>query len=266
MNAWKYLTLLVMAAACLPACEIETDVKLRDAEQRIVIESWINDQDEPRIVRITRSTPFTGDPNPEYVSNALVVLSDAAGQQDTLPEIRPGYYETSTFSTQQEMDYTMTVVAEGKTYTASNRIRRINPILQTGYFYSDTIVFGVGYYVGIVAPEPPGVGDYYQFRIWRNDSLFNSPFDIIITNDQFVDGQVSPFMFPYPHELGDTVVVEIRSLTNLSYDFYLTLQQQTAGGGGPFGSPPENVVTNWDNNALGFFGTAAVTRDTVVIQ
>jgi hypothetical protein len=164
------------------------------------------------------------------------------------------------------MDYTLQATVDGKTYTAQNRLPRVNPILQTAYFYSDTILFGPGYYVGLVAPEPAGIGDFYQFRIWRNDSLFNAPFDLIITDDRLVDGQISPFMYPYPHKLGDTVVVEIRGLSNLSYDYYLTFAAQTTGGGGPFGSPPDNLITNFDQGALGFFGCAAVTRDTVIIQ
>ena len=247
-------------------CEVPIDVKLEEGQQKVVIESWITDLNEPRIVRITRTTPFTGDPAPVYVSGAEVVLSDASGQRDTLFEIRPGYYESTEFMTQQQMDYTLEVMVDGQTYTGHNRIPRINPLAQTSYFYSDTIVFGPGYYVGILAPEPPGRGDFYQFRLYRNDSLFNSSFDIIVIDDRFADGQLSPFMYPYPHELGDTVVVEVRAITNLGYDYLLTLQQQSSGGGGPFGSPPDNIVTNWDNGALGFFGTAAVVKDTIVIQ
>lgn len=256
---------LPLLALLLTACEIETDVKLHDGDSRLVLEMWLTDQPGPHTLRLTRSTAFTGNPQPDYVSGAVAVLTDDSGQVDTLVEVRPGYYETGHFVGRQEHDYRLTVTVEGQTYTAENRMRRINPILFSFVQYSDTLVFGPGWYCGLVAQEPAGVGDFYQFRMYRNDSLFNGAGDLLLTDDKFVDGQLSPFLYPYPNEVGDTIIMEVRGLSNLSYDYYLTLFQQTNGGGGPFGSPPENVLTNVDNGGLGFFGCAAVQRDTVII-
>lgn len=256
---------LTLLATLASACEIETDVKLQDGDPRVILEMWLTDQPGPHTLRITRSTAFTGSPAPDYITGAVAVITDDDGQADTLVEVRPGHYETGHFVGRQEHDYTLTVDIEGETYIAQNRMRRINPILFSFTQYSDTLVFGPGWYCGLVAQEPAGQGDFYQFRIYRNDSLFNGAGDLLLTDDKFVDGQLSPFLYPYPHEVGDTIIMEVRGLSNLSYDYLLTLFQQTNGAGGPFGSPPENVLTNVSNGGLGFFGCAAVQRDTVII-
>src|SRR3989338_6190244 len=104
----------------------------------------------------------------------------------------------------------------------------------------------------MLAQEPAGIGDYYRFRYWRNDTAFNSIADLLVTDDHLVDGQLSPFLFPYPNRLGDTVVVEVRSLSAKSYDFYVTIYQQGTGAGGPFASVPNNLATNFDNGACGW--------------
>jgi hypothetical protein len=254
-----------LLALLLNACEIETDVLLKDGDTRVVLEMWLNDQPGPQTLRLTRTTAFTGDPRPDYVSGAVAVLTDDTGQADTLEEVRPGFYQTGHFVGRQEHAYKLSVTVEGKTYTAENQMRRINPILFSFSQYSDTLIFGPGYYCGLVAQEPAGLGDYYLFRIYKNDSLYDGPSNLLLTDDKFVDGQLSPFLYPYPFELGDTVIMEVRGLSNLSYDYYLTLSQQTNSSGGPFGSPPENVLTNVTNNGLGFFGCAAVQRDTLII-
>ncbi|HHG84236.1 MAG TPA: DUF4249 family protein [Bacteroidetes bacterium] len=100
--------------------------------------------------------------------------------------------------------------------------------------------------------------------MYRNDSLFNAPTDLLVSDDRLLDGQIAPFLYPYPHEVGDTIIVEARGISNLTYDYFITFFQQLTGGG-PFGSPPENVITNFDNGGLGFFGTASVVRDTLII-
>ncbi len=250
----------------LTSCEQEVDLNLEEAEPRIVIEGWVDDMPGPYEFMVRRSGDFFGAPEEIPVTNAIMVLKDDMGGADTLVEDWPGHYFSGHLQGQREHNYTLEAWVEGEVYTAENYLPRINPFNYAFSFYSDTLPFGEGHYILVSANEPAGVGDYYQFRIYRNDSLFNGPGDVFFTDDRFVDGQESLFVFPYPHEVGDTVVVEVRSISNLTYDFLLTYFQQLNGGGGPFGSPPANLITNWDNDGLGFFGTAAVIRDTIIIQ
>jgi hypothetical protein len=266
MRKYSFAMLFLAALAAMAGCEQKIELKLENADPKIVIEGWVTDQPGPYDFKVSRSSPYLGDGADVKVSGARLILRDDMGVVDTLVETRPGWYQTTHLQGQMEHNYVLEVNVEGTTYTASNYMPRINPLLGTGYEYNDTMVFGAGYYVGLLAQEPAGIGDFYQFRFWRNDTAFNAISDLLISDDRYVDGQISPFLFPYPNRLGDTVVVEVRSISAKTYDFFVTLFQQGTGSGGPFASVPDNLATNFDNGAVGWFGAASARRDTLVIQ
>jgi hypothetical protein len=267
MRQLRYIIpILLLSLATATGCEQKVDIKLNETDARVVIEGWVTDEPGPYDIKISKTGAYLGTGEEVLVSGAFVVLKDDMGNVDTLVEQRAGWYQTTHLQGQQQHNYFLEATVEGTTYKASNYLARINPILASGYEYNDSMIFGAGYYVGLVAEEPLGIGDFYQFRFWRNDTAFNSVSDLLVTDDRYVDGQVSPFLFPYPCALGDTVVIEVRSLSQASYDFYITLLQQGAGVGGPFASVPDNLTTNFDNGGLGWFGATAQRRDTLVIQ
>ncbi len=266
MKHLLYIPLVLIPLLLLVACEQEVQLDLESEEPRVVIEGWVDDSEGPYEFMVRRSGEFFGFAEEDPITGGVLVLKDDMGGVDTLEEMWPGHYFSGHLRGQREHNYTLEAWVEGQAYRAENYLPRINPFNYALSFYSDSLVFGEGHYILVSANEPPGVGDFYQFRIYRNDSLFNGPGDVFFTDDRFVDGQESLFVYPYPHEVGDTVVVEVRSISNLTYDFLITYFQQLNGRGGPFGSPPDNLITNWDNDALGFFGTAAVIRDTIIIE
>lgn len=257
---------IALIAIAAIGCEREVDIKLKDSESKVVIEGWVTDMPGPYEFKVSKTISYLGDGSESLVSGAQIILKDDMGGVDTLIQTQPGRYQTTHLQGQMEHNYFLEATVEGTTYSASNYLPRISPLLGTGYEYNDTMIFGAGYYVGLLAQEPAGVGDYYQFRFWRNDTAFNSIADLIVTDDRYVDGQVSPFIFPYPNRLGDTVVIEVRAISLTSYDFFLTLYAQGTGSGGPFASVPDNLASNFDQGAFGWFGTAAARRDTLVIQ
>lgn len=262
----RYNALFVLFLVFFLGCEREIFLELEEEDRKVVIEGWLNSMNEPSRFSVGYSGSFFDSGEMEMIPGARIVVRDDFGNAHTLQEIEPGIHETNGFQVVQERDYTVEAEVNGVVYTASNYMPRINNINYAIPFYSDTIVFGEGYYVTMSANEPAGIGDYYQFRIYQNDSLFDSPFDILVSDDRLVDGQESFFLYPYPFEEGDTVVVEIRGISELTYSYYISYIQQASSGGGPFGSPPANLVTNWDNGALGFFGTAATVRDTIIME
>lgn len=260
-----YILVILLSGLWMTGCEEQIDIDLEEGQQEVVIEGWVTTANEPYVFKVTRSMNFFGDPEEIPISGAQLVVKDDMGVVDTLEEVQPGHYQTGHLIGQTEHNYSLEAEVEGQSYTADNYLPRIGPVVALFSQYSDTIIFGEGHYVFLVAQEPPGIGDYYQFRVSLNDSLFDGVGDILVTDDRFVDGQLSPFMYPYPFESGDTVSVEIRAISNLSYDYYITYFQQATGGGSPFGSPPANLITNISNPGLGFFGTAALVRDTIII-
>ena len=46
--------------------------------------------------------------------------------------------------------------------------------------------FEEGYYAYVMFTEPAGLGDNYRQRIWRNDTLWDTQFDLNFFNDEFI--------------------------------------------------------------------------------
>lgn len=258
--------LLAVMLLLLGACEREIFLELEEEDRRVVIQGWLTNLDEPSRFSVGYSGSFFDAVEMEMIPGAQMVVRDDFGNAEELQEVAPGIHETVAFRAVQQRNYTLEVEVNGEVFTATNYMPRISTIKYAFPVYNDTIVFGEGYYIFMAADEPAGLGDYYQFRMYRNDSLFDSPSDVLVSDDALVDGQESFFLYPYPHEKGDTVVAEVRGISELSYTYFISYLQQANGGGGPFGSPPANLITNWDNKALGFFGTAAVVRDTLIVE
>lgn len=268
MKYIKHIALLLVAFAGLSACEKEIEIDLNSEDPQLVIEGWVTNQSGPYEISISKSTNYFENEAIPYVSNALVYIQDDMGGADTLTEISPGKYQTTSLQGQIGHTYTMTAIVEGETYTASSYLPRINDIDTTIFQYrpEQIGILEPGYYATAFAQEPQGIGEFYRFRFTRNDSLYNGPFDYFLGDDRLVDGQLAAFQMPYTLELGDTIIVEVQSLTNEAYDFYLTLFQEVTSAGNPFGAPPANLKGNISNNCLGFFGAAGVARDTAVVQ
>lgn len=266
MKHLKYTLILILLGGLFAGCEQEVVLDLQEEDKRVVIEGWVNDKDDTYLVKLTYSGSFFGEPEMDYITGADVRIRDDQGQSETLREISPGLFETRNFRAQQLTTLTLEADVEGVTYTASDRMPRIGDFNYVIPVYIDTLIFGEGYYILVSAVEPEGTGDNYQFRIYRNDSLFDSPNDFFIIDDRVADGTEALFLYPYPHESGDTVVIEVRAISDQTYDYYLTyFNQVNSGGGGPFGSPPDNLLTNFDNGGLGYFGAVGLVRDTIII-
>lgn len=266
MKYIRIFLLAILSAATFSACEREIEIDLNSGDPQYVIEGWVSDMPGPYEVRITRSTNyFANDPIPT-VSGAIVTISDDMGNVDTLTQEESGVYRTHTIQGVTGHTYSLKAVIGDQTFEASSYLPRIGPIDTAFSLYSPATGFlEEGYYIFSMANEPAGIGDFYRFRFYVNDSLYDGEFDYFLTDDRFADGQLAQVLFPYEVEVGDTCVVEIQSLTNEAYDFYLSLFSELTSAGSPFGAPPANLSGNISNKGLGFFGAMGVVRDTVVV-
>lgn len=265
IRTYRIYLFALLSVFVLNACEEPIELDLEQGEAVVVIDGWVTDAPGPYDIKITQSVTFTSELAPPPVSGAVVTLSDDAGFSEQLFEAEPGIYRTTNAQGEIGRTYNLRVDVAGQTYEAESYLPRINDIDTLIVIEEDSsYILGEGKYILMVAQEAPGVGDFYQFRFFKNDSLYDGLFDYFFSDDRFVDGQLAMFQYPYKVESEDTIIVEVRSITVEAYDFLFTMLQQ-AGGGGPFGAPPANLVGNISNEGLGFFGTAGVVRDTIVV-
>jgi len=272
----KYLLLACSATALvITGCEDVIDVKLDQGETLLVVDGWITSQPAPYTVRLTTTAPyFTNAPTP-VVPGALLVITDSEGARDTLKESKPGVYVTQKIQGKIGHSYELSIKVNGEEYTARTEIKRVPAIdsLTVKYQKESAFFETEGYYVYYNGPEPAGVGDFYRFKIYRNDTLLSRPADLIFAEDRLVDGNYIEAiqMNSQGFKKGDRIRGENWTITEDAYQYYLELYVQI-NNGGLFSNPPANVRTNIRNvnpngkRAVGWFGGAGVSSQEITIE
>lgn len=292
----KILFALLTTGLFLSSCEDIIDPSLRKADPVLVVDAWINDKAEDQIIRLTLSQPYLSNAVPPGVSGATVTVTYDGG---TLNFIEDGdeagvYRWTTDEATSEDVfgeigrSYTLTVVANGQTFKAVSKINRTVAIDSITFEKDDSPFYPDNSYIGqFWAKEPLGTGDTYWIRTYKNGTLLSKPSEINIAydagfspggsfdgitfippirdiNPTDVDEDDQPLA---PYVLGDSVYVEIHSITYASFTFLSQVIVQTdrpGGFGELFSTPLANVSTNINAvtsgslKAVGFFNVAAV--------
>lgn len=291
----KLHTLFIPAIVALTSCETTVFPDLPMAEPQLVVDAWVNNKEEPQWIKLSRTQPYFQNTLPPPVSGALVRIDGSDGSEFLFTEsdTLAGSYVWVPAPGQSlgvtGVVYTLTVQADGETFTATTRMGRVPAVdsitfrVERGNQFIDDL-----YLAEFWAVDPTGFGDTYWIRAWKNGILLNKPSEIVLAYDAGLsrggrlDGVpfiapirrgINPFdqdaqgRFLSPYLPGDSVYVEIHSLSEASFDFLTQVALQTNRPGGfaeLFATPLSNVTTNIVNvnpsgkEALGFFNVAAV--------
>lgn len=272
--------IILFIALCCSACEDVVDIEVTAGEQLLVVEGWVTDHGQPQEVKLSYSQPYFDNSEPEPITNATVSIEDyqdgALLNSYPLEEQVAGTYSTDAFQGEVGHEYRLAFNIESQAYEAWTALQRTMPVEALEVFYREGRGFDAeGYYLLLYTTEPEGTGDYYLFRLYKNDTLFNRPQDISTQSDRFIDGQFIngvELNRGNPFQLGDSARFEIWSLSEESYRFYNNLREQVVIGG-PYANPPANISSNVKaqnpDNAIeivGHFGASAVSGASILIE
>lgn len=248
MKTIKYIAFF-FAAVIISSCEKVIDVDLNDSEQQLVIEGIVQDDGQPARVMITRTLNFSEENNFPAVNDATVIISDDAGNTDTLPLLSPGVYQSDSVSSVPGRMYYLIVQTGGKLYTAKSQMPYLVEFDSLGI---DSLSFGgeTNYSIIPYHFDPPVVKNYYRYKLYVNGEVDNS---ILVDNDDFTDGKnVSrPLFTDMEMEPGDNVTVEMYNIDAAVYLYYYSLSQ--SGAGPDESATPANPVSNIEGGSLGYF-------------
>lgn len=260
---FKY-SLLVAAITLLlfSGCEKVIDLKLKNASPQIVIEGNVTNQLAIHTVKISQSVPFTDSNIFPSVSGAIVTINDDHGNVYNLTETSPGTYSTPKFTGRSTYKYTLTVIVNGQTYTASSVmppfVRVDNLSYKDSFFSKDKKIMTVHY------QDPPGVANQYHYVLFIDNVQIKNT--ILVNNDNFTNGRyVDDDLFQNDNDIlvGQTVTVEAQCIDNNIYTYLFSLREQLTGGPAP---TPSNPPSNLSNNALGYFSAHTLQRLSTVIK
>ena len=279
----------------LTACEMVIDPNLENAETGLVVDAWINNKPGPQEIILTWSQPYLENALPPGVTGAVVNVTDDQGLVYTfLPDnSEAGKYIWTPSVPGQGFSigrtYTLSIQKNGENFSAVSELRRTSPIDSITFTYEEEAQFSPAFYLAeFWSRDQIGAGDTYWVRTYKNGNLLNKPneistaydagfsegagFDGIIfippvrssinSFDTDGNGQLLP-----PYELGDSVYVELYSVTKAAFNFLNEVRIQTDRPGGfaeLFATPLSNVSTNLKNTnpngtkVIGFFCASAV--------
>lgn len=294
MNSLIKSIVFFLGIILLFSCETVIDPTLQTAEPILVVDAWVNNKPEPQVIKLTKTQPYFDQSLPPGVSGAQVIVAGSDGSEYVfLESATPGQYTwtpgVDEVFGETGVTYTLTVVAEGETYQSITRMGRVPAIdsitfrREEGNQFIDELFLAEFW-----AFDPVEPGDSYWIKTFKNGQLLNKPSDLNLAYDAgFARGgnftgayfiapirtAINPFdtdeddRLLSPYVVGDSLYVEIHSLSEASFDFLTQVAIQTDRPGGfaeLFAIPLANVSSNVANvnpagkKVVGFFNVASV--------
>ncbi len=286
---------LLPSAFCLllSSCEKEITIDLPEAEKKVTVEGVIEQGKHPYVL-LTRSSPYFAPiedfTNNLFVTDATVIVSDGI-IIDTLQgglnmEIYKPYpvfaYSSTVITGEVGKTYYLTVIADGKTLTATTTIPQPIP-LDSLWFKEDLGAEddSLGF-IWAHLTDPDTMGNSYRWFsqiVGRQERIL--PADGSVFNDKFINGQSFDFAYdpsddPLEPEdpnalplfyfaVGDTVIVKFCTIDHTTYEFLNSLENIRFANGNPFASPA-SVFTNVEGGGLGGWCGYGASYDTIVMK
>ena len=294
---FKISVALLVVSIVLASCEDVINPDLQNADAELVVEAWLTNKQGDQVINLMRTQTYFDNSLPPVVSGAVVTVQDSEGEEMNFIEDvnRKGSYRWSpslpggTFGVVGR-GYKLSVTVGGETFESVSQMGRVPVVDSISFKFEESNAFyPKNSYTGeFWARDIPGSGDTYWIRTYKNDTLLNKPAEISLAfdagfsqggnfdgiafippirssinpNDEDAKGNVLS-----PYVPGDSVYVEIHSITIETFSYLNEVAIQTNRPGGfaeLFSSPLSNVSTNVFNanpkgsKVVGFFNVAAV--------
>ncbi|MBK7628696.1 MAG: DUF4249 domain-containing protein [Bacteroidales bacterium] len=259
-----FLSLLILSTSCESIIEIDLDYM----KPKLVIEGVISDSDNQFIIKLSKTTDyFTRKTNPP-VSGAVILLTDNSGAVVKLNETEPGSYLAEHVHAKSRVDYTLSILSEGDTYMAKATIpQKVNIDSLTCRYNPKSIIYEVGYVVSCHFSDPEENRNFYRLKTYNiNDKTKARISKELYDDDVYNGNNVELKWSNNVYQQNDTVVVELYSLDENTYEYYKTLFPISGGSEMMSFTTPANPNTNLSDGALGYFGAYTVSRDTIIIS
>ncbi|MEL1244418.1 DUF4249 domain-containing protein [Flavobacterium sp. DGU11] len=274
MKNIKYI-LLILTTFFFASCEEVIDVDLNTAPPRLAVDAsidWVRGTDgsEQKITLTTTGSYYEN--TVPVASGATVFITNSTSTVFDFIEIPgTGEYVCTNFEPVIGETYVLTIVYDGETYTASEKlfpVPEIASIVQDneGGFTGDNIE--LRYYFQDDGAE----NNFYLARVDTN--IYPFP-EYGAIKDEFEQGNLmSAIVSDEDFKAGDSVDFKLYGISERYYNYMSIIISMVEGGAGsgPFQTPPVNArgnivnQTNEKNFAMGYFRLGEVDASNYVIQ
>ncbi|MGO4773310.1 DUF4249 family protein [Flavobacterium sp. W22_SRS_FK3] len=253
-------------------CEEVVDVDLTTAPPKLVIEAAIRwkkgTSGAQQTVKLTTTTGYFEEEIP-VVTGAVVYIKNSANQQFNFTEVaNSGRYVCTDFKPVIEEIYTLIVINDGSTYTASETLKSVTQITHITQENAGSIA---GIVVRAFYKDPQDADNYYLYNYVYSNKVTSTYY---VDRDEFYQGNEF-FSVSDDEDLkkGDQLEVTHYGISKQYYN-YMNILVGIAGSnvGGPFQTPPATVrgniinTTDKSNYPLGYFSLSEIVTAKYTIQ
>lgn len=259
-----FFTLLIFFL--LTSCEKVIDVDLKTAEPKLVIDASINWQKNTtgnlQKIKLSTTTSYYSNTFPVFSGAEVTVTNSANNVFKFIENAGTGEYVCTNFQPVIGETYTLKILANGQTYTATetlmsvpnieNNIQQNNNGGPTGndieitYFYQDN----------------PSQQNNYLYSFEHPEVAFPQYF---LDNDENTQGKLTPVFYSHKDlKKNDVVNIKMYGISKRYYTYFKKIINASGSNSGPFGTVPSEVrgniinQTNASKYAYGYFRLSEV--------
>lgn len=259
---FKFYLAALFIVITTTSCTKVIDLKLQNDTNKLVIEGNITNVLGAQSIKLSQNVPFTNANDYPPVSGAKVTISDQAGNSYPLIEKLAGTYLLGRLAGIAGNTYTMTVLTNGKTYTANSVLPKA--VVLDSITTKNDEFNSKNKNILVHFKDPAQIKNHYRFVLYVNGTQVSN---IFAYNDDFTDGryintELRNNVDIYP---GDQVTVEMQCIDEPVYTYWYTLMQQQVNGPGG-GVTPSNPPSNIAPVALGYFSAHTTQSITIMVK
>ena len=259
----RSILLTAFAIVIFTSCEKVIEIDLNEADRKLVVEAFVSNDSTFNYTKITKTGSFYQTDAFETVKGAKVTLSDEFGNSYSTTEKESGYYYYNNFTANSNTKYTLFIEAENEKISAETYLPELTKIDSLGFeFREATGFYEAGYSVSAYFTDNGNVKNYYRFKVYKSDSLFDNLFYL---DDQFyngISGRANVWQLSF--QKNDTVNIDMISIDQYTYNYLAGLEQIIDGGGQS--AAPGNPQSNIKGNAIGIFSGYNLDKQTIIIK
>lgn len=264
----------ILLSFLVVSCEEVVDINLNTAPPKLVVEASINwlkgTAGNMQKITLTTTTGYFSNVIPTVSGATIFITNSSNSRFNFIESPKTGVYICNSFIPEIDAVYTLTVMYNQATYTATEKLKSVAPITEIvqnneGGFTGKNIEIKTFY------TDPANETNYYLYQYNYSSQTTKNYYtdeDTFFQGNKFFSISQSDKL-----KIGDEVTVSHYGISKGYYNYINVLVSIAGGsGGGPFQSPPATVrgniinTTNSDNYPLGYFAISEADTRTYKIQ
>jgi hypothetical protein len=279
MNILRHILLPVVFLVILASCEEVINVDLNNSDPAFVAEAIIY-KDSVCTVRLTRTTSYYSVEKPDYIDDAIIIISDGTSTDD-LTYKGLGNYSGKNVIGAEGKTYKIEIIYNGITYEGTSYMPSATNILSLGYAKDNSpSIFNPDgktvYTIEFSFIDDPDKDNFYMIRYILDGEISKDSYYLItenkatngavgILNSNKADYDTITFSEAIFYE-GGKAEVQVLSIDESVYDYFIQLNDILYWKRRIYPPAQYNPVSNISNGPLGYFAAWSFDSKRVILE